>query len=117
MKYFAKLDVDNNVLEVLMVSDEDITDPEGNEAEVLGKTLLFNLTRHRFWKQVTEERKNFAGIGFKYYENLDAFIAPKPFPSFVLNEQTCRFEAPVSCPDDGKIYRWNEELTNWIEMV
>ena len=61
-------------------------------------------------------RKNFAGIGFKYDQARDAFIAPKPFNSWILNEDTCRWEAPVAYPNDGQIYKWNEIIQNW-ELV
>jgi hypothetical protein len=60
------------------------------------------------------QRKNYAGIGFAYDKDLDAFIPPKPFESWVLNEETCLWEAPVSRPDDGKNYRWDEETTSWV---
>ena len=60
-------------------------------------------------------RKNFAGTGFTYDETRDAFIPPKPFESWVLNEETYTWEAPKPYPEDGKIYTWNEEITNWEE--
>ena len=61
-------------------------------------------------------RKNFAGTGFTYDEARDAFIPPKPFESWVLDEETCQWVAPVAYPTDGKIYTWNEENTNWEEV-
>lgn len=61
-------------------------------------------------------RKNFAGIGYSYDQVRDAFIAPKPFNSWVLDEQTCRWEAPVPMPSDGKFYIWNEDQLQWIEV-
>ena len=60
-------------------------------------------------------RKNYAGIGYSYDAGRDAFIAPQPFPSWVLNEQTCQWEAPVPMPTDGKMYSWDEATLNWIE--
>jgi len=60
------------------------------------------------------QRKNYAGIGFTYDKDRDAFIPPKPYDSWVLNEETCLWEAPVSRPDDGKDYRWDEETTSWV---
>ena len=60
-------------------------------------------------------RKNYAGVGYTYDTSRDAFIPPKPYPSWVLNESTCQWNAPISYPDDGKIYRWDESITNWIE--
>ena len=59
------------------------------------------------------ERKNYAGIGFKYNESLDAFIPPQDFPSWILNEETCLWEAPVAKPDDGQKYDWNETTQQW----
>jgi len=61
-------------------------------------------------------RKNYAAIGYTYDNNLDAFIPPKPFASWVLNEDTCLWDAPVEYPDDGKVYDWNEESTSWVEV-
>lgn len=60
-------------------------------------------------------RKNFAGVGFTYDAERDAFIPPKPFPSWVLNEDTCLWDAPVVCPDDGKLYVWDEDNQGWTE--
>jgi hypothetical protein len=65
----------------------------------------------------TPLRKNFAGIGFTYDRQKDAFIPPQPFPSWTLNETTCLWKAPVAYPDDGKMYIWNESITNWTEVV
>jgi len=63
------------------------------------------------------QRKNYAGIGFTYDKDRDAFIPPKPFDSWVLNEETCLWEAPVPMPDDGKDYRWDEEKQSWVEVA
>ena len=60
-------------------------------------------------------RKNYAGIGFTYDADKDAFIAPKPFETWLLNEETCLWESPVAYPDDGKVYIWDDEQVNWIE--
>ena len=68
------------------------------------------------WKQTSYDgniRKNFAAIGYTYDQSRDAFIAPKPYPSWILNEETCRWEAPVSYPTDGQKYSWNEENQQW----
>jgi len=61
-------------------------------------------------------RKNYAGVGYHYDEAKDAFIPPKPFNSWVLNDDTCQWEAPVDYPSDGKDYKWDEETTNWVEV-
>lgn len=65
----------------------------------------------------TPLRKNYAGIGFTYDRTRDAFIPPKPFASWLLNEDTCLWNAPVAMPDDGKLYQWDEATTNWIEVT
>lgn len=65
----------------------------------------------------TPLRKNYAGIGYTYDRQRDAFIPPKPFASWVLNEDTCLWEAPVAMPDDGKLYQWDEATTNWVERA
>jgi hypothetical protein len=62
-------------------------------------------------------RKNYAGVGFTYDSTRDAFIAPKPFESWTLNDTSCLWEAPVAFPDDGKEYIWNESITNWTEVT
>ena len=61
-------------------------------------------------------RKNFAGIGYYYDEQYDAFIPPKPYPSWILNEDTCLWDSPVPYPSDGKRYMWNENILNWEEV-
>ena len=62
------------------------------------------------------QRKNYAGIGFSYDQTRDAFIPPKPYPSWVLNEDTCLWDAPVAYPDDGNMYQWNEETQTWDQI-
>ena len=62
-------------------------------------------------------RKNYAGIGYTYDPQRDAFIAPKQYESWILNEDTCRWEAPVAYPTDGKIYKWNEDNQSWDEIT
>jgi len=64
----------------------------------------------------TPLRKNYAGVGFTYDKTRDAFYAPQPYPSWVLNEDTCLWEAPVAYPDDDKMYDWDEETTSWVEV-
>ena len=65
----------------------------------------------------TPLRKNYAGIGFTYDATKDAFIAPQPYSSWTLVEDTCRWKAPTAMPDDGKDYTWNEDTTNWVEVT
>jgi hypothetical protein len=64
----------------------------------------------------TPLRKNFAGIGFTYDAQKDAFIPPQPFPSWILNETTCQWDAPTAMPNDDKVYRWNESTTSWVAV-
>ena len=63
------------------------------------------------------QRKNYAGLGYTYDRTRNAFIPPKPFASWTLNEDSCLWEPPVAYPTDGKVYRWNEETTNWVEVT
>ena len=111
MAHFAKLGVGNKVLTVAVVSNDIAI------TEQAGVDFLNNLHgTNDVWKQTSYNgniRKNFAGIGYKYDQTRDAFIAPKPYNSWVLNEDTCQWEAPVAYPDDGERYTWNESTTNW----
>lgn len=116
MAHFAKIGLNNKVIEVQVVSNEVLKDSNGTEQEVNGIDFLTKLTGYPVWKQTSYNgnlRKNFASIGMIYDENRDAFITPKPFNSWVLNEDTCRYEAPVAKPTDGKIYKWNETNQTW----
>jgi hypothetical protein len=108
MAHFAKLGTGNIVERVEVVSN-DIATSEQAGSDFLNK--IYN-TRD-VWKQTSYNnniRKNFAGVGFTYDQQRDAFIAPKPYNSWILNETTCRWEAPVAYPTDEKTYRWNETL-------
>ena len=110
MSHFAELDENNVVLRVL-VGDNNMPN-EGYDwfVENLGGT----------WVQTSYNgniRKNFAGIGYTYDEDRDAFIPPKPFESWTLNEDTCLWEAPVAYPEDDKMYIWDEDTTSWTEIT
>tara|TARA_Y100001973_G_scaffold79201_1_gene116403 strand:- start:1334 stop:1717 length:384 start_codon:yes stop_codon:yes gene_type:complete len=117
MAHFCKLGVGNLVLEVHVVNNEVITDNDGNEQEQLGVDFLNNLYGTRdVWKQTSYNgnfRKNYAGKGYSYDQERDAFIPPKPYPSWTLNESTCRWDSPVAYPTDGNVYRWNETNQTW----
>ena len=128
MAHFAEIDENNIVLRVNVVNNEVITDGDGVEQEQLGIDFLTDLLSGT-WKQTsyntkggvhkldgTPFRKNYAGYGYIYDEVRDAFISPKPFSSWILNETTCIWQAPVAHPDDGKDYFWNEDITNWVEF-
>ena len=120
MAHFCKLGVGNIVEQVVVVNNEVITDNDGNEQEQLGIDFLNNLYgTWDVWKQTSYNnnfRKNFAGIGFKYDQTRDAFIPPKPYNSWILNEDTCLWEAPIPYPEDNKNYNWNETNQTWVEI-
>jgi hypothetical protein len=122
MAHFAKLDSDNKVIHVSVVDNWNITDGSGNESEAIGVAYLKSIHgADTNWKQTSYNgniRKNYAGIGMTYDESRDAFISPKPFLSWVLNETTCRYEAPTPMPTTaGKIYTWDEATTSWVEST
>jgi hypothetical protein len=121
MAHFARLDSTNNVIGVHVLNNEVITDNDGNEQEQLGIDFLTQLYGGVGWYKQTSYnstfRKNYAGVGYTYDKTRDAFIAPQPYPSWTLNEDTCQWEAPVAYPDDDKFYTWDEATTNWIEVT
>jgi hypothetical protein len=129
MASFAKIGLNNKVIEVLSVNNEVLKDSNGIEQESIGIDFLTKLTGYPVWKQTsyntnggvhklggTPLRKNHASIGMTYDEDRDSFIPKKPFNSWILNEDTCRWDAPVVKPDDGQNYKWNETIQNW-ELV
>jgi len=116
MAHFAKIGLNGKVIEIQSVVNEVLHDSNGVEQEVNGIDFLTKLTGWAIWKQTSynnNTRKNFAGIGYTYDEDRDAFIPKKPFPSFILNETTCLWESPVSYPNDGDKYTWNESTLTW----
>jgi hypothetical protein len=111
MAHFAKLGT-GNIVETVAVVSNDIATTEQASVDFLN--TLYN-TRD-VWKQTSYNkriRKNFAGIDYQYDQQRDAFIAPKPYASWILNETTCIWEAPTPYPDDGEMYTWNEENLTW----
>lgn len=118
MAHFAELDLDNVVKRVIVVSNDVLKDSQGEEKENLG-ILYCQQLLGGIWKQTSYNssfRKNYAGVGFLYDASRDAFIAPKPYPSWVLIETTCQWESPVPYPSDGRQYRWDEATISWIEV-
>ena len=111
MAHFAKLNSDNIVERVEVVSNDVAT------TEKAGVDFLNNFyDTNDVWKQTSYNgniRKNYAGVGYTYDETKDAFISPKSFNSWILNDDTCKWEAPVAYPDDGEQYKWNEDTTSW----
>jgi hypothetical protein len=118
MAHFAKLE-NNVVTQVIVVSNQDILDEKGQESEDVGIAFCSNLLGGT-WLQTSYNgkiRKNYAGIGYTYDEALDAFIPAKPFASWVLDDTTCQWKAPVAMPTDDKRYTWNEETKSWDEVT
>ena len=117
MAHFAKLGTGNIVEQVISINNAVITDANGVEQEQLGVDFINKLYNTRdVWKQTSYNnniRKNYAGIGFQYDQQRDAFIPPKPFNSWVLNEDTCRWQSPIPYPQDGNNYKWNEQTLSW----
>lgn len=116
MAHFAQLNEVNSVVGIQVVNDSVITDSDGVEQENLGIAFLASINNGGWWKQTSYNstlRKNFAGVGFTYDSGRDAFISPAPYPSWVLVEATCQWEAPTAIPDDGQSYEWNESTTAW----
>jgi hypothetical protein len=117
MAHFAKLDENNIVTFVTVGRQED----DGKEAELCARTGdVYKQTSYNTHGGVhalggTPLRKNYAGIGYTYDAGRDAFIPPKPYASWLLNETTCLWDAPVAYPDDGKRYSWDEATTSWVE--
>ena len=126
MATYAKIGLNNKVIEVLLVHNNELLDSNGVEQEVNGIDFLTKLTGWSIWVQTsynthggvhgldgTPLRKNFAGIGYTYDEDRNAFIPKKPYASWILNETTCLWESPVAYPDDGQGYNWNEINQTW----
>ena len=131
MAYFAKLGTGNIIEKVISINNAVITDANGIEQEQLGLNFINQLyNTNDVWKKTsynthggvhdnggTSFRKNFAGIGYTYDSQRDAFISPKPFNSWLLNETTCLWESPVARPttelEENQYYSWNESIINW----
>ena len=117
MAHFVRLDENNVVTQVIVVANKDTADANGVEKEYIGAAFcekLFGGT----WKQTSYNgtiRKNYAGIGYTYDADIDAFVPPKPYASWVLNNETAQWEAPVPMPEDG-MYAWDEDTGYWVEM-
>jgi hypothetical protein len=118
MAHFARLDGNNTVTMVTVVSNADMIDERGHEVEAIGVAVCESVVGPGPWVQTSFNgnfRRRYAGIGFAYDAERDVFIAPKPHPSWVLNDQD-DWEAPTPMPDDGKAYQWDEETLSWDEI-
>ena len=139
MASFAKIGLNNKVIEILSVVNEVLHDSNGVEQEAIGIDFLTKLTGYPLWKQTsyntiggvhnnngTPLRKNHAGIGYTYDEDRDAFIPKKPFNSWILNEDTCQWQSPIPYPitnikneinefgnPQNDLYKWNESTLTW----
>lgn len=128
MAHFAELDENNIVLRVIVVHNNELLDENGNEQEALGVAFCQNLFGGT-WKQTSYNsnfRVRYAGQGMTYNAELNAFIPPKPYPSWILNTTTASYEAPIPLPSDANFdsmdpdervyYDWDEELGNWVRV-
>ena len=115
MAHFAQLDYNNIVVQVIVINDNDCKDSAGNESEEVGAEFCQKLLGGR-WIQTSYNhniRKNFAGIGYTYYQDIDAFLPPQPFPSWSIGKTTCSWTAPIPYPSDGNNYDWDESTLSW----
>lgn len=114
MSHFAK--VENGIVTQVIVVEQDVIDTGlfGDPSQWVQTS--YNTSGGVHITGGTPLRKNYAGIGYTYDAIRDAFIPPKPFPSWVLNDTTCLWDAPIALPNDGKVYNWDEETLNWVEV-
>ena len=119
MAHFAQIDENSTVTQVIVVHNNELIDGDGKESEAKGVAFCQSLFGGN-WIQTSYNRnfrKNFAGAGYLYDASRDAFIAPQPFTSWVLDETTCIWNAPVAYPQDGKRYGWDEPTMTWLEIT
>jgi len=114
MAHFAKLDENNMVVFVTVGRDEDKEEELTARTGDVYKQTSYNTSGGVHSLGGTPFRKNYAGIGYTYDATRDAFIPPQPFPSWVLNENTCLWDAPTPMPTDGQRYQWDEPTTSWV---
>jgi|TARA_R110000796_G_scaffold126633_2_gene241497 hypothetical protein len=121
MSHFAEVDAENIVQRVIVISQENINSGNwGNPSSWIQTSYNTHGGKHYDQEGVEDSgvalRYNYAGEGYTYDTTRDAFIAPKPYPSWTLVEATCQWEAPVARPDDDKRYTWDEDVINWVEV-
>jgi len=116
MSHFAQID-ENNIVTQVIVIEQDVVDTGlfGNPSTWIQTSYNTQGGVHKLGG--TPLRKNYAGIGYTYDSTRDAFIPPKPYNSWTLNEDTCLWDAPVAMPNDGKIYSWDEDALSWVEIT
>ena len=124
MGHFAK--VSNGIVTKVIVAEADFFNNFVDDSPGKWIQTSYNTRGGVHYKPNTNEpsedqskalRKNYAGIGYTYDATRDAFIPPQPFNSWTLNEDTCLWDSPVAYPEDGKLYKWNEEILNWEEVI
>lgn len=117
MAHFAQIDALSQVLEVIVVSNDTINNLPFPESEPVGVAFCQSLYgQDTNWRQTSYNasfRKNYAGIGYSYDAMLDAFIPPKPYPSWLLNTETCLWQAPIPMPDNTHAWQWDEQTQSW----
>jgi hypothetical protein len=117
MAHFAKLDDNNIVITINSVHNNELLDENNNESELKGIQFLIQWSGgYTNWKQTSYNgnfRKNYAGIGYTYREDIDAFVAPQPYASWTLNDNA-QWQAPTAMPTDGGMYSWDEATTSWV---
>lgn len=119
MSHFAELNENNIVIRVLVGDDNKPNEGKDWFENVLGGRWVqtsYNTYAGQHLTGGTPLRKNFAAIGFTYDEQRDAFIPPQPFESWILDEETCLWDAPIPHPNDGKQYQWDEPTLSWLEI-
>ena len=119
MAHFARIDENGLVLQVVVVDNKDTADASGVEKEHIGAAHLEKILGG-VWKQTSYNgnmRKNYAGIGYTYRADIDAFVPPQPFASWILNNDTAQWEPPTPMPTDGTMYSWDEATTSWTEIT
>jgi len=121
MAHFAKLDNQGIVVEINVVNNDALNNLPYPESEPVGVQFLTEWSGgYSNWKQTSYNanfRKNYAGVGYTYDQSIDAFVPPKPYPSWLLDTNTASWQAPVPYPNDGKNYYWNEETQQWVEIT
>lgn len=121
MGHFAKLDSNSMVLEIIVVNNETLNNLPFPESEPVGVAFLTDWSGgYPNWKQTSYNnnfRKRYAAVGYTFDPVLDAFIAAKPFPSWLLDTNTCEWQAPTPYPSDGNVYTWDEETLSWVQVV
>lgn len=119
MAYFAQLDGNNIVINVIVIDDDNCLDGDGNHSEVVGIAFCKSLIgQNTTWVETKEDgsiRNKYAGIGYTFDATNDVFIVPQPISSWTLNQTTFNWDPPVAYPDDGNHYYWNEATQSWDE--